>query len=95
MLVVLVAWPLLLFLPIKAALWHGLPPHWIAAYAAGINALTYLIYKADKRRAQEDGWRVSERMLHTFELLGGWPGALLAQRRFRHKTAKFSYRFVF
>ena len=29
------------------------------------------------------------------ELLGGWPGALLGQRRFRHKTRKRSYQLVF
>jgi len=28
-------------------------------------------------------------------LLGGWPGALLAQQRFRHKTRKLSYQAVF
>ena len=26
---------------------------------------------------------------------GGWPGAFLAQRRFRHKTRKLPYQFVF
>ena len=93
--VVLVAWPLLLFLPVKAALWHGVPAQWVAIYAVGINAITYFLYKTDKRRAQENEWRVPERMLHAFELIGGWPGALLAQRRFRHKTAKFDYRFWF
>jgi hypothetical protein len=29
------------------------------------------------------------------ELLGGWPGAFLAQRRLRHKCSKVSYQFVF
>ena len=27
--------------------------------------------------------------------LGGWPGAFLAQRQFRHKTQKVSFRIVF
>jgi uncharacterized membrane protein YsdA (DUF1294 family) len=34
-------------------------------------------------------------MLHFLELLGGWPGAYLGQRIFRHKTSKISYQFVF
>jgi hypothetical protein len=34
-------------------------------------------------------------LLHLLELLGGWPGAFLAQRRLRHKSSKGSYLFVF
>ena len=33
--------------------------------------------------------------LHLFELLGGWPGALVAQQAFRHKTRKLSFQLVF
>lgn len=33
--------------------------------------------------------------LHALELLGGWPGALLAQQLLRHKTKKTSYQVVF
>jgi len=33
--------------------------------------------------------------LHLLELLGGWPGAFLAQRRLRHKCSKRRYQFVF
>jgi uncharacterized membrane protein YsdA (DUF1294 family) len=36
-----------------------------------------------------------EAKLHIMELLGGWPGAFLAQRRFRHKCSKVSYQVVF
>ncbi|HSH15989.1 MAG TPA: DUF1294 domain-containing protein [Verrucomicrobiae bacterium] len=39
--------------------------------------------------------RVSEANLHLLELLGGWPAALLAQRRLRHKCSKGSYQFMF
>lgn len=59
------------------------------------SVTTYLLYKHDKQRARDKGWRVPERMLHLGELLGGWPGALIAQQRFRHKTVKLSFRLVF
>ena len=39
--------------------------------------------------------RIPESTLHTLELAGGWPCALLAQRLFRHKTTKASYRVAF
>jgi uncharacterized membrane protein YsdA (DUF1294 family) len=38
---------------------------------------------------------VSERTLHLMAFLGGWPGAYLGQRQFRHKTQKMSFRIVF
>ena len=60
-----------------------------------VSLLTYLAYRHDKRRAETGGWRVSEATLHFCELIGGWPGAYLAQRMYRHKTAKVSYQFTF
>jgi uncharacterized membrane protein YsdA (DUF1294 family) len=39
--------------------------------------------------------RIPESRLHLAELLGGWPGAWVAQRLFRHKSAKVRYRVVF
>lgn len=70
---------------------------WVAI-AGGVYILMSLVAAAanviDKRRAEREGWRVSERTLHTLELLGGWPGALITQRMIRHKTAKLSYRTV-
>ena len=61
----------------------------------GVSAFTFLIYRADKRRAEEGEWRVPESTLHLAELMGGWPGAFLAQRRFRHKISKTSYQCFF
>ena len=36
-----------------------------------------------------------EAYVHALELAGGWPGALLAQQGFRHKTRKVSYQALF
>jgi uncharacterized membrane protein YsdA (DUF1294 family) len=49
----------------------------------------------DKRQAVRGGRRVPESTLHTLELLGGWPGSLLARRLMRHKTVKGRYRATF
>lgn len=66
----------------------------LALYAA-MSAITVAAYAIDKRRAAHGGRRLRERSLHLLELLGGWPGALLAQRTLRHKNAKASYQMVF
>ncbi|WP_341936432.1 DUF1294 domain-containing protein [Marinimicrobium sp. C2-29] len=59
------------------------------------SLITYGLYAKDKKAAQSGAWRVSERTLHIASLLGGWPGALIAQQRLRHKTRKASFRAVF
>lgn len=59
------------------------------------SATAYVAYRIDKRRAEAGERRISELTLHTIELCGGWPGAFLAQRRYRHKIAKRSYQFTF
>jgi len=33
-------------------------------------------------------------MLHFMAVIGGWPGALVAQEVFRHKSRKLSFRLV-
>jgi len=60
-----------------------------------MSVLTFLLYWRDKSQARNDGWRTPEKVLHGVELLGGWPGALVAQQRLRHKTRKLSYQVVF
>ena len=62
---------------------------------ATMSVVTFVVYGWDKRQAKRQGWRVSERTLHTLEFLGGWPGAWAAQRWLRHKSSKRSYRVVF
>ncbi|MBJ9976456.1 DUF1294 domain-containing protein [Pseudomonas sp. S75] len=54
-----------------------------------------LLYWQDKRQARAQAWRTPEKVLHVAELVGGWPGALLAQQLFRHKTRKVAYQVVF
>jgi uncharacterized membrane protein YsdA (DUF1294 family)/cold shock CspA family protein len=69
---------------------------WLAAgVAMAISALTFWVYTHDKKRARNGGWRVPETQLHLLEWLGGWPGAFLAQRKFRHKCSKIGYQLIF
>jgi len=67
----------------------------IGGFYALMSALGFSLYGLDKRASTRGGWRTPEVRLHLIELLGGWPGALLAQRVFRHKTRKTSFQVMF
>jgi uncharacterized membrane protein YsdA (DUF1294 family) len=56
---------------------------------------TFILYKKDKSAARKGTWRTSENTLHFFSLIGGWPGALIAQQSLRHNSKKQSFRLVF
>lgn len=60
-----------------------------------LGGLSYLLYTLDKAAAGEGRQRTPESTLHVVDLLGGWPGALVAQQQSRHKTAKASFQWVF
>jgi uncharacterized membrane protein YsdA (DUF1294 family) len=60
-----------------------------------LSPLTFLMYAKDKSAAKKGGWRTPESTLHLFSLFGGWPGALIAQQKLRHKSKKQPFRFVF
>ena len=66
----------------------------LAAYGL-LSGVAFLVYRADKSAAVQGRWRTSESTLHTIALVGGWPGALVARRVFRHKTTKQPFRTIF
>ena len=61
-----------------------------------LSSASYLMYALDKEVAGNARWRrTPESTLHLLDLLGGWPGALIAQQVARHKTAKASFQRMF
>ncbi len=60
-----------------------------------MSLVTFKLYAEDKARAQQKRWRIPENTLHLSELVGGWLGGFIAQRRLRHKCAKRSYQITF
>ena len=70
-------------------------PFLLLAAIAGLSLLAYFMYWLDKSAAQRGGQRTPESTLHLVSLAGGWPGALVAQQQFRHKTIKQSFQSVF
>jgi len=85
----------LLVLPAIALLRRGADFRLVGMCALVMSAVTYLVYALDKQRAREKEWRVSEGLLHLLGMLGGWPGAFLAQRRLRHKCSKPEFQILF
>ncbi|KQW32990.1 MULTISPECIES: DUF1294 domain-containing protein [Pseudomonas] len=93
----LIVFALLCALPLSGSLLFGLRAvSWVPMVAYGVvSVVAFLLYWSDKRKARADTWRTPENVLHAVELAGGWPGALLAQQLFRHKTRKVSFQVVF
>ncbi len=63
----------------------------ILLYYLILSAVSALMHLVDKHRASNQRERIPERTLHSIELAGGWPGALLVTRIIRHKTSKPRY----
>jgi uncharacterized membrane protein YsdA (DUF1294 family) len=64
-------------------------------HTASITMVTFAAYGYDKAAARAGRWRVRERTLHALSFVGGTFGALAAQKFYRHKTRKTSFRIVF
>jgi uncharacterized membrane protein YsdA (DUF1294 family)/cold shock CspA family protein len=62
---------------------------------AGMSSLAFILYGLDKWAAKREAQRTAESTLQFCALLGGWPGALLAQQVFRHKSSKRSFQIGF
>ncbi|EFR9555332.1 DUF1294 domain-containing protein, partial [Salmonella enterica] len=56
---------------------------------------TLAIYGIDKTAARKTWRRVPESTLLVFGVVGGWPGAIVGQQLFRHKTQKQPFKTYF
>lgn len=70
-------------------------PVWVPGVYFILSVITYFAYSQDKTAARRGRWRTPESTLHVLALIGGWPGALLAQEWLRHKSKKREFRAVF
>lgn len=71
------------------------PPIWVLALYVGLSIVAFIYYGLDKSAARDHRRRVAETTLIMIGMLGGWPGAIIGQQVFRHKTAKVTFRAVF
>ncbi|WP_150104310.1 DUF1294 domain-containing protein [Shewanella sediminis] len=77
---------------IATALFQQMLPYHIAPFYLIVSGFTFIAYALDKSAARKGNWRTKESTLQLMALIGGWPGALLAQRWLRHKSQKMSFR---
>lgn len=77
------------------SIYLGTTPNEIGLLYSVMSVLTFIVYAWDKSAAQNNQWRISESTLHLLSLVGGWLGALLAQKVLRHKSVKTEFRIVF
>lgn len=85
----------LLLMVLPGSYYLGYTPLLLALIYMLLSVVTYIAYAKDKAAARNDEWRVPEKTLQLLALFGGWPGAIVAQQRLRHKTQKVSFRLVF
>ena len=77
---------------IATGVYLGKLPDFSVPLYLGESVTTFLAYGSDKSKAQHGGWRTQESTLHLLSVIGGWPGALVAQQMFNHKTTEKSFR---
>ena len=73
----------------------GKLPWMILGGYSALSLASFGTYSWDKAAAQAGRWRTPEKTLHLLDLLGGWPGGLMAQEWVRHKSAKTSFKVLF
>ena len=83
------------FLVVTGAAMAGAIPGLVLGVYLLMSAVTFAAYAFDKSAAQSGRWRTNESTLHLLSLVGGWPGALVAQGALRHKSSKQPFRIVF
>jgi uncharacterized membrane protein YsdA (DUF1294 family)/cold shock CspA family protein len=83
----------LMSLPITVVM--ELMPQNIAFSYFVASAVTFIAYAFDKSKAKRGAWRTPESTLHLLALIGGWPGATVAQQTLRHKSQKKAFRITF
>lgn len=56
-----------------------------------LNLISFALFGIDKAKAKMNAWRISEKVLLTWSLIGG-VGGFIGMEFFRHKTRKPQFR---
>ena len=79
---------------VSLCVWLFQCSYWVLIGYVCLSIVTFAVYAHDKRAAQKEAWRTKEASLHLLALVGGWPGALWAQKILRHKSQKQPFKAI-
>ena len=71
------------------------PAYYLLILTAVMSAFLFVMMALDKRKARRGAWRISEKTLFVFALLGGALGGTAGMFLFRHKTRHWTFRLLF
>jgi uncharacterized membrane protein YsdA (DUF1294 family)/cold shock CspA family protein len=91
----ILAFAVFFLLFVADSVWKGRIPFAVLGLYLGASTLAFCLYSRDKKLAESHEWRISEGTLHFWSLIGGWPGAALAQKLVHHKSKKRSFQIVY
>lgn len=63
----------------------------IFGYLLIVNVIGFVLMFVDKKRAQNNQWRIKEATLFLSAAIGGSIGSMLGMKVFRHKTKHWSF----
>ena len=63
----------------------------VLMYLLIVNLIGFVLMFVDKKRAQNNQWRIKEATLFLSAAIGGSIGAMLGMKVFRHKTKHLSF----
>ncbi|MDX1750350.1 MAG: cold shock and DUF1294 domain-containing protein [Methylophaga sp.] len=82
---------IIFFIGLLVSVFSGKLPLIILGLYLIMSLIAFIAYAMDKSAAQNGQWRIQESTLHLFSLIGGWPGAYIAQKKLRHKSIKKAF----
>ena len=68
-----------------------IPMFIIIGYLFVVNVIGFVLVFVDKKRAQNNQWRIKEATLFLTAAIGGSIGSMLGMKVFRHKTKHLSF----
>lgn len=71
------------------------PVQYLLIFMSVMSVFLFVLMAVDKGKARRGAWRISEKTLFVFALLGGAIGGSAGMFLFRHKTRHWTFRLAF